>query len=117
MSTETPLFIPMVAKFYDAFANGTKTVEYRRGPRWDTRICRIGRRVTISKGYGKKHRLPGTITGFHYDHLAGSRLPGWRECYPDGGVASCITIQLDKFNPTPCPTSPLAPMSPPATAS
>jgi hypothetical protein len=104
MSTETPLFIPMVAKFYDAFANGTKTVEYRRGPRWDTRICRIGRRVTI-------------ITGFHYDHLAGSRLPGWRECYPDGGVASCITIQLDKFNPTLCPTSPLAPMSPPATAS
>lgn len=93
---ERPLFIPLKAEHYDAFDRGQKTEEYRqRGQRWNIETCRIGRRVILSRGYGKKHRLTGVITGCHYDTLP-SRLPGWLDCYgPDAGDATVIQIQLD----------------------
>ncbi len=93
---ERPLFIPLKAEYFDAFAKGTKRTEYRRrGPRWNADTCRIGRRVVLSRGYGKRARLSGTITGFHYDTLP-SKLPGWVECYgAHGGDAACIGITLD----------------------
>lgn len=89
------LFIPLKGKYFDAFANGTKTTEYRlRGPRWNAETCRIGRRVVLSRGYGKKHRLNGIITGFHHDTLP-AKIPGWIECYGMGaGDAACITISI-----------------------
>lgn len=64
--TPTPaLFIPLKAEFYDAFAAGSKTEELRRyGPRWNERVCRIGRDVTLSRGYGKSARLSGRIWKF-----------------------------------------------------
>lgn len=91
-----PLFIPLKAEFFDAFKRGEKTTEYRlRGPRWNAETCPPGRRVVLSRGYGRAHRLTGVIEGFHYD-LMPSRLPGWLECYgPGAGDASCITIKLD----------------------
>lgn len=62
---EKPLFVPLKAEFYDAFASGTKTEELRRyGPRWNERVCRIGRAVTLSRGYGKTARLTGRIWRF-----------------------------------------------------
>lgn len=62
---ETPLFIPLKAEFYDAFVAGTKTEELRRfGPRWNYGTCRVGRAVTLSRGYGKAHRLTGRIWRF-----------------------------------------------------
>lgn len=62
---ETPLFIPLNAEFYDAFVAGTKTEELRRyGPRWNERVCRVGRAVTLSRGYGKGARLTGRIWRF-----------------------------------------------------
>lgn len=62
---EKPLFIPLYTQWYEEFANGTKTVEFRNyGPRWNEKTCRIGRKVTISKGYGKKNRLYGVVKGF-----------------------------------------------------
>jgi hypothetical protein len=91
-----PLFIPLKAKFFDAFARGEKTVEYRlRGPRWNAETCAIGRAVVLSRGYGKKHRLTGKIVGFHYDTLP-ARIPGWLECYgKHAGDAVCIAISLE----------------------
>lgn len=51
----TPVFIPLKTEYYEAFCDGSKTVEYRQyGPRWNERTCQVGRRVTISKGYGKQ---------------------------------------------------------------
>lgn len=100
-SVKAPLFIPLKAKFYDAFEDGSKDTEYRQsGPRWNLDTCQIGRRVILSRGYGTQARLTGVIVGFHFDHLPG-RIPGFRECYPSGGVAACIKIKLDKFNKLP----------------
>ncbi len=60
-----PLFLPLRGEFYDAFANGAKREELRRyGPRWNERTCLIGRRVLLSRGYGKAHRLVGRIWRF-----------------------------------------------------
>ncbi len=92
----TPLFIPLRSEFFDAFKRGEKRVEYRkRGPRWNAETCFIGRPVVLSRGYGKRERLLGTITAFHYDTCP-SRLPGWVECYgPNAAVAACIAIAVD----------------------
>lgn len=91
-----PLFIPLKAKFYNAFKRGEKDTEYRlRGPRWNLETCPLGRRVVLSRGYGKKHRSTGVIVGFHY-HTVPSHIPGWLECYgPGAGDAACIKIKLD----------------------
>lgn len=91
-----PLFIPLKAEFFDAFERGEKTTEYRkRGPRWNDMTCSMGRRVVLSRGYGKQRRLTGEIVGFHYDTLP-SKIPGWLAIYgPGAGDAACITIRLD----------------------
>lgn len=65
IETEKPLFIPLKWPHYWAFANNSKRIEYRTyGPRWNEKTCRIGRKVTLSCGYGKKSRLSGIIMGF-----------------------------------------------------
>jgi hypothetical protein len=57
-----PLFIPLAGKHYDRFADGTKDTEYRSaGPRWNEKTVFEGRKVTLSRGYGKKHRLSGVV--------------------------------------------------------
>jgi hypothetical protein len=93
---EMPLFIPLKRKFFEAFASGSKREEYRlRGPRWTAETCRVGRRVTLSLGYGRAQRLHGVITGFSY-HTIPSSIPGWTECYgKNTGDAACIRIRLD----------------------
>lgn len=60
-----PLFIPLKAEFYAAFKAGTKTEELRRhGPRWNQQTCAVGRRVVLSRGYGRQHRLSGRVVRF-----------------------------------------------------
>jgi hypothetical protein len=92
-----PLFIPLRAEYFDAFARGEKDTEYRlRGPRWNADTCAIGRRVVLSRGYGTQRRLTGIIVGFHYDLLPNT-LPGWLDCYgPHAGDAACIKIQFNR---------------------
>ncbi len=47
-----PLFIPLKRQWFEAFSDGSKTVEYRRyGPRWNERTCTPGRPVVLSLGY------------------------------------------------------------------
>lgn len=61
----TPLFIPLKTEFYEKFARGEKTSEFRLyGDRWNEDTCPIGRPVTLSKGYGAKYRLASTVKGF-----------------------------------------------------
>lgn len=91
--TEKPLFIPLKTEYYEAFSDGSKTTEYRRaGGRWNETTCRIGRRVTLSKGYGKRNRLSGFVTGFEVKPMDSE---AWMACYDEPGLAACIQIDLD----------------------
>lgn len=100
------LFIPLRKQYFDAFANREKHWEYRRlGGRYNARTCRIGRRVVLSLGYGKAHRLTGTITDFMVDPNPDS-LPGWLACYgSEAGGAACIRIEVDPSPNTDLPTA------------
>lgn len=66
---QTALFVPLKTEYFEAFAAGTKTDELRRyGPGWNERTCHIGRAVTLSKGYGRRHRLSGRVVRFKKQH-------------------------------------------------
>lgn len=97
---ERPLFIPLKREFFNAFLSGTKREEFRRhGKQWNRETCRIGRRVTLSLGYGKQARLTGTITGFRLANAPADVPAGWVACYgPVRTMAACITIALDWFD-------------------
>jgi hypothetical protein len=61
MKNKKPLFVPLMKRWFDKFASGTKRVEYRvHGPRWNRRVCSDGRAVTLANGYGWP-RLSGRI--------------------------------------------------------
>ena len=63
------LFIPLKTEYFDAFADGSKTEELRiYGPRWNENTCKVGRSVTLSKGYGKHARMNGNIWKFKKQH-------------------------------------------------
>lgn len=90
--SDRPLFIPLMTRYYDEFANGSKTVEYRKyGARWNEGTCAIGRRVTLSKGYGKRSRITGVIVGFEKKHQDSA---DWLLCYGEPGLAACIEIKV-----------------------
>ena len=60
-----PLFVPVTSEWYDPMERGDKPYEIRKyGQRWNEKTCAVGRRVLISKGYGKQHRFYGVITQF-----------------------------------------------------
>lgn len=86
------LFIPLKTKYFEQFKNGSKHWEYRQyGPRWNERTCRVGRRVTLSRGYGKRDRLRGKVLAFHTEHMD---TPSWIDCYGKPGLAACICIEV-----------------------
>lgn len=98
-----PLFVPLRTEFFEAFASGAKTVEFRRyGARWNERTCQPGRAVVLSLGYGKKRRLSGVVTWFKVSQHHATEA-GFVACYgQDAGPAACIGIELceapnDKF--------------------
>lgn len=99
MPTEKPLFIPLKSLFFNAFKMGAKDTEYRLyGPRWNERTCRLGRQVTLSKGYGKTHRLHGVVIGFARARI---QTPDWQACYgTEPHDAACIRISLKSVPPT-----------------
>lgn len=97
--TATPLFIPLRRQWFEAFAAGHKTFEYRPyGPGWNERTCPIGRRVTLSLGYGKQRRLSGEIVSFEKSEDV-TRTEAWKSCYAGKGYthAAKIGIQLDNL--------------------
>jgi hypothetical protein len=93
------LFIPLRSEYFEAFKAGTKTTEYRvYGPRWNERTCAVGRPVVLSKGYGKAHRLCGTVAGFWKSSAV---TQAWTDCYGPRGerLAACISITLNGTSP------------------
>jgi hypothetical protein len=90
------LFIPLKRRYFEDFEQGKKLFEYRTyGPRWNEKTCVIGRRVTLSLGYGKQRRLAGEVVSF--DTCATpQRIPGWSDCFGDSHVtAAVIGIRID----------------------
>jgi len=74
MQLNKNLFIPLKGEYFDAFEAGTKPSELRvYGKRWNEKTCYAGRGVILSRGYGKKHRLRGVITGIEI--AAAHKLP------------------------------------------
>lgn len=62
MKSDKALFIPLNTEHYDKFDSGEKDTEYRiLGPRWNLDCIWVGRKVTISKGYGKQNRIKGEV--------------------------------------------------------
>lgn len=100
--TEKPLFIPLKSEYYEAFAAGKKTSELRRGsdPKWSSKHCRIGRPVTLSKGYGKQNRLSGKVV--NYTYMPAHMLPpndykAFIDCFgPSEEFVSVIRIEVDQ---------------------
>lgn len=96
LRSERPLFIPLRRVYFEAFAAGTKTEEYRiAGRNWNDKNCYPGRPVTLSMGYGTGHRLSGVVTAFRTQE-DGRNLPGWTECYGQRiGPAAVISIRVE----------------------
>lgn len=94
-SKETPLFIPLKAKYFRAFEEGTQTIERRPyGARWNEDTCKPGRDVLLSLGYGKRERLLGRIVAFRVS-TAASRTRDWIECYGPGECkVACLEIEV-----------------------
>lgn len=93
MNSIKNIFIPLKTEYYEAFCDGSKTVEYRQyGPKWNERTCQVGRCVTISKGYGKQNRRQGVVVGFTKCLMSSE---SWIACYSEPGLAACIEIKLE----------------------
>jgi hypothetical protein len=78
LEQQRPLFIPLKGEWFDRFADGSKSVEWRAyGPRWNLERVQPGRRVILSRGYAGA-RLEGVVRWVH-------RIP--RERAPE---AACV---------------------------
>lgn len=98
MALEKDLFIPLKREYYEAFRTGEKKTEYRKyGPRWNETTGYRGRRVTLSLGYGRKHRLFGKIVwAFKEDDMKFHK--GYQSIYGDV-PAWCMEIEIKRdFN-------------------
>lgn len=81
-----PLFIPLKRKYFEQFAMGRKTAEFRPfGPRWNHDTCFVGREVILSLGYGRQKRLSGVILDAYQDHSIAFNY-SWQEVYGDRKV-------------------------------
>lgn len=91
LARQTALFIPLKTEYFEAFERGDKDTEYRPyGLRWNERTCCIGRRVVLSKGYGKRHRLTGIVVGFQV--VGPDAHHAIRSVYPTGEKFAAIKI-------------------------
>jgi hypothetical protein len=88
----TALFLPLKREWYEAFLSGEKTEEFRPNiSRWSAKICRIGRPVILSLGYGKSSRALGVISGWR--ECGPDAHPAIRTVYPEGD--SFVAIRID----------------------
>ena len=95
MIPDRPLYVPLKREWFEAFATGEKTIEWRRyGPKWNERTCRIGRRVTLALGYQGRRRLYGTLI---WAKVAPAR-DAVGELFGDGTPCMVFGIMLDPTN-------------------
>ncbi len=80
-----PIFIPLKSEYYQAFLDGSKRIEYRRAGvgQFTLAKCTPGRDVTLSKGYGRRDRIRGTVVNSWIEHHE----------HPTGAIADCYGHQ------------------------
>ncbi len=85
MSESKNIFIPLNTEYYEAIERGDKHCELRiYGNRWNEKTCYKGRLATISKGYGKAHRLTKEISSFcklPFENLVKEHQEAMLNCY------------------------------------
>jgi hypothetical protein len=90
-TTERPLFIVLRARWFVAFAERSKTEEWRRhGSRWNAETCRVGRAVTLAKGFSGP-RVQGRVVSFRTAICEG----GAGDIYGHDTLCAVIGIELD----------------------
>jgi hypothetical protein len=93
--TDRPLFVPLKREWFEAFARGDKTDEWRRhGPRWNQGTCWAGREVILSLGYSTPHRLSARIASVALRYPSDG--PGV-ELF--GAGTQCIVLSLVDIKP------------------
>ena len=100
MSELKPLFIPLKTEFYNKFLSGEKTEELRAYcARWNENTCVVGRKVVLSKGYGKKNRINGVIWKFKKQRgetFGSTYRESIKNIYGTLDIdIACISIQLE----------------------
>ena len=100
-----PAFLPLNTEFYNAFKAGLKVDEYRlKIGRFREKNFLPGRRIILSKGYGKKDRIEGVIeTCFviNLDELPEKDQKDVLACYGDKAIGHkilVIRINIDGVN-------------------
>jgi hypothetical protein len=91
-----PLYIPLLRRWFDAFASGEKTEEWRRvGRLWNERRCTVGRPVILALGYASM-TAPDHADRRLYACLTGTRLtmPETEEQLKFFGRCECIVLSL-----------------------
>lgn len=87
-----PLFVPLKGEWFDQFADGTKTVEYRKyGPGWNERTIYAGRPVILSKGYSGA-RIDAVVVSFEL--VKARDVPRATELYPAEATLIAIRLRL-----------------------
>jgi hypothetical protein len=96
---EKSLFIPLRAEWYDKIERGEKAAEYRAyGPRWNERTCRVGRLITLSRGYGTGRRLQKAVASFAVLDWINAPLEA-RTIYPDAAFIAEIGLKEAELPP------------------
>jgi hypothetical protein len=91
-----PLIVPLKRQWFEAFARGEKTEEWRRhGARWNARHCWPGRPVILTLGYASAicpehadRRLHATLAAVEY------RQPDTEERRDLLGDVECVVLKL-----------------------
>ena len=86
-----PMFIPLKREWYEAFARGEKTVEYRlpKGA-FAPHHCAPGRPVVLSLGWSGNGRLNARIVAY----ALVDATPVTRTIWPDADTVGAITLEL-----------------------
>jgi len=101
MKHTKPLYIGLTTEFYDAFADGSKTIEYRKesDPRYTRAKCPIGRPVRIEvRQHVTRWRptLYGTVVGYR---VTSKLTKAFKRVYPGyRGRMVCVEIKKSGGN-------------------
>ena len=88
-----PLFLPLRREHFAAFADGSKTTEWRRwGPTWNEKI-EPGREITLSCGY-RGARLHGVVVRVERVERDGAP-EGARAIYREAEAFCSIAISIE----------------------
>ena len=83
-------------RFFDAFASGEKTLEWRRyNHRWNERVCRVGRQVVLLRGYNPHPILTGRIVAY-----ATRPSPESITSFAPGTRCAVMSIAIDPARPS-----------------